>query len=49
MTEKLFRIVKSCWSLKIFLLGKYIKNPLELHAHDIDGVLDQIWAEEMFD
>lgn len=38
--------MKKCPDCKIELTKNYIKQPERLHAKDLSGVLDQIWAEE---
>lgn len=47
MTQTLFLAVKSNWRASIEFAKHYIKHPERLHAKDLSGVLDQIWAEEI--
>lgn len=47
MTQTLFLAVKSNWRASIEFAKHYIKQPERLHSKDLNGVLDQIWAEEM--
>ena len=47
MTQTLFLAVKSNWRASIEFAKNYIKQPERLHAKDLSGVLDQIWAEEI--
>lgn len=47
MTQTLFEAIKDSWSLKVMLANRYIKDAEMMNSPDLDGVIDQIWAEEM--
>lgn len=47
MTQTLFEAIKDSWSLKVMLANRYIKDAEIMNSPDLDGVIDQLWAEEI--